>query len=304
MAIGSTAIMAAGSVVGGLAQASAAKKAAQAQENAAQEDIAFQKETRDLVFDRLDPFYQGGTNAFRALLSEMGLADAPTIGGNALAIETIPGTPGTTPSNAQSRLDFLRGSRDPGDGPDDIRREMREVKAAQGATAGTPTQYRVGDKTFYDLDEAKAYAQDNATGGREWGGFEASPGYQFRLEQGQDAVNALAGAQGGLNSGRTLQAMSDYNQNAASAEYGNWFNRLAGMAGYGLSAGSGQAAAAQNTAQGVSNALAGIGNAKAAGAIGVGNAINSSINNGIGIWAYQNGLNNPNSGLTVGGGGR
>lgn len=51
------------------------------------------------------------------------------------------------------------------------------------------------------------------------------PGYQFRLQQGQDALQNSAAARGGLLSGGTAKALSDYNQNAASAEYGNVYNR-------------------------------------------------------------------------------
>lgn len=51
------------------------------------------------------------------------------------------------------------------------------------------------------------------------------PGYKFRLQQGQEALQNSAAARGGLLSGGTAKALSDYNQNAASAEYGNVYNR-------------------------------------------------------------------------------
>ena len=44
---------------------------------------------------------------------------------------------------------------------------------------------------------------------------------------------------------------------------------------------------AATAAAGVSNALAAQGNAAAAGAIGVGNALQGGIQNGLGIWQYQ-----------------
>lgn len=53
------------------------------------------------------------------------------------------------------------------------------------------------------------------------------PGYQFRLKQGQDALERSAAARGGLLTGGTGKALSDYNQNAASAEYGNVYGRAA-----------------------------------------------------------------------------
>jgi hypothetical protein len=51
------------------------------------------------------------------------------------------------------------------------------------------------------------------------------PGYQFRLQQGQQALQNSAAARGGLLTGGTAKALSDYNQNSASNEYGNVYNR-------------------------------------------------------------------------------
>jgi len=51
------------------------------------------------------------------------------------------------------------------------------------------------------------------------------PGYQFRLAQGQKALEASAAARGGLLTGGTSKAINDYAQNSASNEYGNVYNR-------------------------------------------------------------------------------
>jgi hypothetical protein len=153
------------------------------------------------------------------------------------------------------------------------------------------------------MDEAQEWANANRTGGQQFGGFTASPGYQFQRNAGNQSVNALAGARGGLNSGRTMQDLAKFNQGLASQEYGNYFARLSGMAGQGLGAATGQANAATNAASGVSNALSGIGNAQAAGAIGVGNAINNGIQNGLGMWQYQRAMNPQGGGSASGAGG-
>jgi hypothetical protein len=55
--------------------------------------------------------------------------------------------------------------------------------------------------------------------------YQADPGYQFRLSEGQRALSRGAAGRGGLVSGNSLKAMQDYAQNSASAEYGNAFNR-------------------------------------------------------------------------------
>lgn len=56
--------------------------------------------------------------------------------------------------------------------------------------------------------------------------YEADPGYQFRLDQGNKAINNSAASRGGLLSGATLKAIADYNSGAASQEYGNAVNRF------------------------------------------------------------------------------
>lgn len=55
--------------------------------------------------------------------------------------------------------------------------------------------------------------------------FQASPGYQWRLSEGQRNLNANSAARGLGQSGSAIKAGIDYGQNQASAEYGNWFNQ-------------------------------------------------------------------------------
>lgn len=62
--------------------------------------------------------------------------------------------------------------------------------------------------------------------------FEADPGYQFRLSEGNKAVQASAAARGGLFSGATGTALQDYSQGLASQEYGNAYNRFADQRDY------------------------------------------------------------------------
>jgi hypothetical protein len=51
------------------------------------------------------------------------------------------------------------------------------------------------------------------------------PSMQFRIDQGQKALESSAAARGGLLSGATLRGVQDYAQNIASQEYGNAVNR-------------------------------------------------------------------------------
>ncbi len=55
----------------------------------------------------------------------------------------------------------------------------------------------------------------------------ADPGYQFRLQQGQDALERSGAARGVTNTGGTMKNILDYGQQAASQEYGNVYNRAA-----------------------------------------------------------------------------
>ena len=53
----------------------------------------------------------------------------------------------------------------------------------------------------------------------------ANPSYQFRLGQGQDALQRAAAAKGVLRTGGTLQDLLKYGQDYASQEYENASNR-------------------------------------------------------------------------------
>ncbi len=57
----------------------------------------------------------------------------------------------------------------------------------------------------------------------------ADPGYQFRLRQGQEALERSGAARGVTNTGGTLRDILDYGQQAASQEYGNVFRRQRDM---------------------------------------------------------------------------
>jgi hypothetical protein len=54
------------------------------------------------------------------------------------------------------------------------------------------------------------------------------PGFQFRLQQGTDAIQRSAAAKGNLLTGGTAKDLTDYAQNSASNEYGNVYNRALG----------------------------------------------------------------------------
>jgi len=107
--------------------------------------------------------------------------------------------------------------------------------------------------------------------------MQMDPGYQFRLGQGQDALQNSMAARGGALGGNALKAIADYGQNAASAEYGNVFNRLAGLSNVGQTTTNNVNTLGQNTANNVGNNLVQAGQARASGYAGQANAFNNML---------------------------
>ena len=101
-----------------------------------------------------------------------------------------------------------------------------------------------------------------------------------------------------LYSGAAMRDLLKYGQDYGSNEYGNYLSRLGARADAGMGAAQMSGQASQQAAAGVSNALGNIGNAQAAGAVGVGNAFTGGIQNMLGAWQYQNNMRD--SGQTMG----
>lgn len=108
------------------------------------------------------------------------------------------------------------------------------------------------------------------------GNLEMDKGYQFRLKEGEKAINAAANAAGRYNSGGTLKALTKYGQDIASGEYQNAFNRDNAIANYGYNAANGIAGTMGQ------NAL-NLGNANAANSIGQANRDAGMVGQAIGI---------------------
>lgn len=132
--------------------------------------------------------------------------------------------------------------------------------------------------------------------------FEASPGYQFRMEEGARAIDRGMNAQGLYGSGARAKALMRYGQGLAGEEYGNYMNRLAALAGIGQTATGAtaqagmplmQSSAPMNAAQVA--AMQNAGTASGGGIVGAGNAAMGGINNMLALYAL---------GWMGGGGGR
>ena len=115
--------------------------------------------------------------------------------------------------------------------------------------------------------------------------FFASPDYQFRAREGEKALLRNASARGMLGSGALSKDLLAYSQGLASTEYGNWFNRLAGLAGYGQNTASTTGNQAINSGQSQGQALVDAGTARASGYVGMSNAISQGVSNYYGLKA-------------------
>lgn len=132
-------------------------------------------------------------------------------------------------------------------------------------------------------------------GEADFSAFERSPGYQFRLQQGEQALNRAASARGRLDSGATMQDLMNYGQGMASEEFGNYSNRLAALAGIGQSATSQTANLGASSVANQGNMLMQAGNARASGYEGQANAINQGFGNLASLYGMYQGMQTPNS---------
>ena len=67
--------------------------------------------------------------------------------------------------------------------------------------------------------------------------LQATPGYQFQMNQGVNALDRSAASRGMLMSGPQSQALTQYGQGLANNTYGQYMDRLMGVSQQGLQAG-------------------------------------------------------------------
>lgn len=162
--------------------------------------------------------------------------------------------------------------------------------------------------------------------------YQQSPGYQFQVQQGENAVLNSASATGGVNGGNTLKALTSFGQGLANTDYNQYLNNynsqywnqynaytnqqnqqfgqlqtLAGagqnaaanLGGYGTSVANSIANTGVNTAQSIAGNITGAANAGAAATVAGANATSSGLNNLGSNFLLYNALNN---GTLFGGG--
>lgn len=262
MPIGIGAAVLGGSIISGLASDSAASK----QAGAAGQSIDEQRRQYDLTRQDMAPWRQAGELSLSRLLTLMGL------GGNG-AMPTRDQFTTTTPAT--------RGT-------------------AYQPTAGVSVQYGPGTPASTTFDQAgydKAMAAYQAPQGSDYGSLmrqftgqdlQNDPGYQFGLSEGEKGINRAALARGGYDSGTTLKSLLKYNQDYAGTKFDQAFNRdqvyknqqynmLSGIAGLGQSSTSQLANLGAQTSANIGQSMQAAGDARAAGLVGIGNAVNQGL---------------------------
>lgn len=337
------------SVLGTAASASASSKASKAQSKSAdaatQAQMAASSEANALQRDMYDqnradsePWRQSGTAASNQLSMLMGLpgyetgVSANASNPNALSSQTLVEMSGGVPTaNAElyatndayrkawdemsashfSRFNSGYTTRSDGGAvlADMTRRMQPQIEAERAAQAAKQNTLANAPKNADFGKLSKSFTMND---------FQADPGYQFRMDEGNKGIERSAAARGGQLSGATMKALARFGQGTASNEYQNsynrfnndqttQFNRLSGIAGTGQQqvnqlgqAGQNYASSVGNNTMNTGNQIAsntiGAGNARAASYMYTGGAINNAINTGVNAWQQSNKLGSNNMG--------
>lgn len=308
-----TLIGAGASLIGGAISGGSASDAAAQQSASADKAVAEQRRQYDLNRQDLAPWRNSGSAALSKLDMLLGITPTadPSAAGKPSTSSASGATTTTTPNvaGAGGQMVFARG------------------KNGATRTVIIPEGSEIAANTFYDMSgnligpgqtahssttnttTPSAPAVDPATQDPQYGSLlkdfttqdflaGQDPAYQFRMDEGQKAIERSAAARGGALSGRAVKEAERYGQDAASQEYGAAFNRyntnrqtkynfLSGQAGTGQEAVNTGVASGNNAANNISNLYTQQGNVNAAGTVASGNAFSQDLT-GLGTAAFKN----------------
>lgn len=175
-----------GSIVGGIIQGHAASSAAKIQSQAAQK-VA-------------DMATQAGNTAKSDVNAATGTAIGRTDAATGTAIDTVNAKTDQANSTLSNVYSDQKSNLDP------------YLQAGQQGVTSLASMLQPGGELTKQFAFDPSHIQDD-------------PGYQFRLQQGQQAVERSAAAGGSLQGGGTLKAITQYGQGLASTEFGNAYDR-------------------------------------------------------------------------------
>jgi len=242
-----------GSALGARSQSKAAGKAADTSAQVARENNALAREIYGKNEGYLNPYVQRGNKAGDAINAMLGLGGGPE--------------PMQIPANNGNAFNPMGGGTQSGNPYGAGGWDWREPRTDNGGYSGNPFAGfggmgvsnqplgSIGGNPIFAQNQPQAgqpaqtaqQAQENA-----FGTFRNSTGYQFRLNEGQDALNSGYAGRGVLRSGAAAKGFADYNQNVASNEFGNYMGYLSNQQGVGLGGASALAGVGQNYVNNVS----------------------------------------------------
>lgn len=271
MGISTGAAILGGSVISGVLGSKAAKKAAKVQAEAADQSVAESRRQFDTVLDLQRPAIETGNRARTALERLYGIG-AP-------AAAAAPTSVGASTGRSVEYVNV---------GPFGLRVQVPAQASSRSQLPYNPALRENG--VPQPVQSTPAASADPNDPENRYGGFYASPGYRFRLDQGSAALERSAAARGKLFSGQTGKALVEYGQGVASDEFGNYVRGLQSMAGLGQTAADNSSNAAIQTGRAIGDTLmtsaGNRGSAYQAGAASINNAVQGGLTN----WLIYRGL--------------
>lgn len=269
-----------GAVISSKAQKSAANTAANAAQNTANQNNALQRETYTQNYKTLNPYSERGNAAGNAINSLLGLGQAQNQGGpeNVITGQAAPnsGVYSFNPAYGVSNTNGMITQ----DGPDYGGVMGQGFNGYPGFQVNQPQAGGTVQTSAPPADPQADY--QNA-----FQNYQNSTGFQFRQEQGNNALNTGYAARGSLRSGAAMKDFARFNQNIGSQEFGNYLGQLGNQQNVGLAGASAIAGVSQNMAGAISanNDSAGTAAANAALLRGQANSnMAGGIANGLGTF--------------------
>ena len=259
-----SAVIGAGSSIFGANKASDAMQSSSAAQNALAQQIYGQQRADQ------QPYMQSGYQALNALNRLYGLGQVSTDTSDYGSLAGAGTGLRPTPLRNKKRTIYVDK-----DGYGYTQAQYGENKGEWIATGQQYKQYALPAKPAAPVQPTTPAQTEQDR----YGGFYASPGYQFRLDEGGRALDRSAAARGMLLSGAQNKALTRYGQGVASSEFNQYANALRNIAGLGQVANSEVANAASNYGANAGNALMQQGMARASGYLGTAGTIGSIANN-------------------------
>lgn len=181
-----------------------------------------------------------------------------------------------------------------------------QIQAAQQANDLMKYMYETNRGDLAPYRQAGTDALGKITGmmngsGFDYTAFQNSPQYKFGLDQGMQGIQRQMAAAGLTGSGAALKAANNYAQNYANNQFGDYYNRLAGLAGIGQQATNQTGAYGANYASQAGNNLVDMGDARAGQYIAQGNSRATQFNNlmqlGMGAMGMMGGMGGAGMGM-------